>query len=137
MLNFLGIPTHCPAPPIEGPAIYLTADMGKVARGKMELGKAPGLSRLCAEMLDPLEEMADEYLEKLYNKIVHTGEVPCEWHESIIVNCFKGKGDALIHGNCRGLKLLDQGIKMFERVLERIIREKVNVAEMQYGFMPG
>ena len=26
---------------------------------------------------------------------------------------------------------------MFERVLEKIIREKVDIAEMQYGFMPG
>ena len=126
-----------PAPPVEGPAMYITADMAKVARGKMKLGKAPGLSRLCAEMLDPLDEIADEYLEKLYNKIVHTGEVPSDWHESIIVNCFKGKGDALVRGNYGGLKLLDQGMKMFERVLEKIIREKVDIAEMQYGFMPG
>ena len=27
-------------------------------------------------MLDPLEELADEYLEKLYNKIVQKGELP-------------------------------------------------------------
>ena len=74
-------------------------------------------------MLVPLEEIADEYLEKLYNKIVQTGEVPSDWHESIIVNCFKGKGDALVRGNYRGLKLLDQGMKLFERVLEKIIRE--------------
>ncbi len=56
-----------PVPPIEGLAMFITADMPKVARGKMKLGKAPGLSRLCAEMLVPLEEIADEYLEKLYN----------------------------------------------------------------------
>ena len=98
--------------------------------------KAPGLSRLCAEMFDPLEVMADDYLEKVYNKIVRTGEVPRDWHESIIVNCFKGKCDALIRGNYRGLKLLNQGMKMFERVLEKIIREKVDIAEMQHGFMP-
>ena len=42
--------------------MYITADMAKVARDKMKLGKAPGLCRLCAEMLDPLEEMAYAYL---------------------------------------------------------------------------
>lgn len=47
-------------------------------------------------MFDLLEEIADEYLEKLYNKIVHTGEVPSDWHKSIIVNSFKGKSDALL-----------------------------------------
>ena len=26
---------------------------------------------------------------------------------------------------------------MFERILEKIIREQVNINEMQYGFMPG
>ena len=88
-------------------------------------------------MLDPLEEMADDYLEKLYNKIVQKGDVPSDWHESIIVNCFKGKGDALVRRNYCGLKLLDQGMKMFERVLDKIIREKVDIAEMQYGFCLG
>ena len=45
-----------PAPPVEGPTMYIAADMAKVARGKMKLGKAPGLSCLCAEMLDPLKK---------------------------------------------------------------------------------
>ena len=81
--------------------------------------------------------MADEYLDKLYNKIVHMVEVPSDWHESIIVNCFKGECHALICGNYCGLKLLDQGMKMFERVLEKIIREEVDIAEIQYGFIPG
>ena len=73
----------------------------------------------------------------MFNKIVSEGKVPNDWSESIIVNLFKGKGDALERGNYRGLKLLDQGMKMFERILEKIIREQVNINEMQYGFMPG
>ena len=47
-------------------------------------------------MFDLLEEIVDEYLEKRNNKIVHTGEVPSDWHKSIIVNSFKGKSDALL-----------------------------------------
>ena len=70
-------------------------------------------------------------------KIVSEGKIPNDWSESIIVNLFKGKGDALERGNYRGLKLLHQGKKMFERILENIIREQVNINEMQYGFMPG
>ena len=45
----------------------------------------------------------------MFNKIVSEGNVPNDWSESIIVNLFKGKGDALEPGNYRGLKLLDQG----------------------------
>ena len=104
---------------------------------KQKIKKALGISGLCAEMINALDEVADTYLEKLFNKIVSEGKVPNDWLESIIVNCFKGKGDALERGNYRGLKLLDQGMKMFERILDKIIRQRVNIDEMQYGFMPG
>ena len=126
-----------PAPPVEGPATYFSANMVGEARKKQKKNKAPGMSGLCAEMIEPVGEVADEYLAKLFNKIVSEGKVPNDWSESIIVNLFKGKGDALERGNYRGLKLLDQGMKMFERILEKIIREQVNINEMQYGFMPG
>ena len=33
------------------------------------------------------------------------------WEESYILNLCKGKGDALDHGNNRGLKLTDQAMK--------------------------
>ena len=56
---------------------------------------------------------------------------------SIIINCFKGKGDAVEHGNFRGLKLLDHLMKVFERVIEKYIREAINIDDMQFGFMPG
>ena len=35
------------------------------------------------------------------------------------------------------MKLLEHGMKIVERVLERRIREVVDVNEMQCGFMPG
>ena len=56
---------------------------------------------------------------------------------SHIINCFKGKGDPLVMGNYRGLKLLEHVMKILERVIESIIRSRVNINEMQYGFMPG
>ena len=55
----------------------------------------------------------------------------------IIINCFKGKGDAVERGNFRGLKLLEHLMKVFERVIEKYIRDAVNIDNMQFGFMPG
>ena len=55
-------------------------------------------------MINPVEEVSDTYLEKLFNKIVNEGKVPNNWLESISVTCFKGEGDALERGNYRGLK---------------------------------
>ena len=56
---------------------------------------------------------------------------------SVIINCFKGKGDAVERGNFRGLKLLDRLMKVFERVIEKYIRGAVNIDDMQFGFMLG
>ena len=52
--------------------------------------------------------------------------------ESFIMNLYKGKGEALDRGNYRGLKLTDQIMKLLERVLDLLIREMVNIDEMQF-----
>ena len=42
--------------------------------------------------------------------------IPGEWELSTIVNCHKGKGDALEGENYRGLKLTDQILKVAESI---------------------
>ena len=54
-----------------------------------------------------------------------------------IVNCYKGKGDAMERGNYRGLKLLDQVMKAVKWVFEKLVRDSVKIDQMQFGFMPG
>ena len=63
--------------------------------------------------------------------------MPSSWKKSVIINCFKGNGDAVEHGNFRGWKLLVHLMKVFERVIEKYIRDAVNIDDMQFGFMPG
>ena len=65
------------------------------------------------------------------------GVIPSDWEDSFIINIYKGKGDALERGNYRGLKLLDHVMKGIERVIEKIIRERISIDDMQFGFMPG
>ena len=76
-------------------------------------------------------------LTSLFNCIVRKGVVPTDWHMSYIINLFKGKGDALLRGNYRGLKLQEQVMKIIKHILNTIIREQVSIDEMQFGFMPG
>ena len=45
--------------------------------------------------------------------------IPEDWKDSVIINCYKGKGDATDRGNYRGLKLLEYVTKVLERVLEK------------------
>ena len=37
----------------------------------------------------------------------------------------------------RGVKLLEHGMKIVEKVLQRRMRQMVKVDEIQFGFMPG
>ena len=73
---------------------------------------------------------------------VHPVEGPAmqtkkEWIEEAIRKMKKGKGDALERGNCRGLKLVDQVMKVIERVIVKLPRERIDIDEMQFGFVPG
>ena len=47
------------------------------------------------------------------------------------------KGDATDRGNYSGLKLMENVMKVLERVLESLIRSQVEINNMQFGFMSG
>ena len=104
---------------------------------KLKRGKAAGPSGIIAEMLRYNSPILMETLIRLTNTIKSDGKIPSEWDLSYIINCYKGKGDSMACGNYRGLKLLDQGLKVVERVIESILRTHVNIDSMQFGFMPG
>ena len=56
--------------------------------------------------------------------------IPSDWEESIFLNLYKGKDEALDHGTYHGLKLTDQVMKLLKRVLDRLIHNMVNIDEM-------
>ena len=122
--------------PVEGPPLQIQ-EWVKAAINKMKDGKAGGSSGVVAEMLKASGDVGLDLVTELINCIVREGCIPKDWQTSVIVNCFKGKGDALECGNYRGLKLLDHVMKVFERVIEKLIWEKVDIDAMQFGFMPG
>jgi hypothetical protein len=68
---------------------------------------------------------------------VKEGRIPDDWKKSWMICVYKGKGDALNCGSYRGIKLLDQVMKVFERILETRLRSKVKLDDMQFGFRPG
>ena len=69
-------------------------------------------------------------------KICKEGEVPEDWECSWIVNVYKGQGDALERGSYRGIKHLDQVMKVIGRVSEKRIRNSVQLDEMQFAIKP-
>ena len=101
------------------------------AISKMASGKAAGPSGIVAEMLKPVGEAGAVEVRDLIEDIISEGCIPTDWQESVIVNLYKGKGDALNRGNYRGLKLIEQVMKVLERVVEGLIRQRVEIDEMQ------
>ena len=69
-------------------------------------------------MLKPVGEAGAEKVPDLVENITSEGCIPTDWQESFIVNLYKGKVDALNRGNYRGLKLIEQVMKVLERVVE-------------------
>jgi hypothetical protein len=66
-----------------------------------------------------------------------SGRIPEDWNKSSLVSIYKGKGDAMDSGSYRGIKLLDQAMKVMELVMERQIRDNVKIDEMQFRFSKG
>ena len=104
---------------------------------KMKNGKAAGMSGIVAEMVKASGDTGIELITSLANQIMKDGVIPQDWQSSVIVNCFKGKSDALERSNYRGLKLVDQVMKVIERVIDKLLRKRIDIDEMQFGFAPG
>ena len=92
---------------------------------------------IAAEMLKAAGDIGLDILTDLCNTIIQENSIPSRWDVSIILNCFKGKGAAQDRSNYRGLKLIEHAMKVFERVIENLLRDKVDIGSMQFGFMPG
>ena len=54
-----------------------------------------------------------------------------------MIPVYKGKGDALECSSHREIKWLDHAMKVFEIVLEKMIRSSIKIDDQQFGFRPG
>ena len=88
-------------------------------------------------MIKAAGEPCLQLISELTNSIISENRIPSDWENSFMISLYKGKGDALERGNYRGLKLLDQCLKVIERIVEVIIRDRIEIDKMQFGFMPG
>ena len=121
----------------DGPVETITEEEVRTAIKQMKKGKAAGPSGVTVEMLQAAGEAGIRWVTEICNAILKEGKVPSDWERSWIVSVYKGKGDALECGSYRGIKLLDQVMKVMERVIEKRVRSIVLIDEMQFGFRPG
>ena len=122
---------------VEGPVEKVSHEVVREAIRKMKQGKAVGLSEVTTEMIVAGGRIAEEVMFQLCQRALNGKGIPNEWKTSVVVPIFKGKGDVMNCGSFRGVKLLERGMKIIERVLKRRIRALVDFDEAQFGFIPG
>ena len=105
------------------------------AINKMKQGKAGGPTGVTIKMIKLGGRETVTVILELVNQIIYEKNIPENWKDSFIVNCDKRKGYATDCGNYRGLKLLEQVMKILEHVLES--RTQFVINNMQFCFMPG
>ena len=125
------------AKPVEGPIEELTRKEIIEALKKMKTGKAAGCSEIKADMIKVLEEVGVDILYEVIGAVWEDETMPDDWSRSEIIPIFKQKGDPMECGNYRGIKLLEHGMKILEKIIESRLRKLVEIDEMQFGFMPG
>ena len=62
--------------------------------------------------------------------------MPEEW-TSVLILIHKNKEDAQCCGSYRRIKLMSHTMKIWERIIEARLRDRVEISKQQYGFMPG
>ncbi len=123
--------------PVLGPAENITEKEVEEAIKAMKSRKVGGPTGVVGDMLKAAGSWGVKRMTEICNLVVKEGCIPVDWELSTLVPLYKGKGDPLECGSYRAIKLLEHGMKVLERVLERRIRKKVKMDEMQFGFMPG
>jgi hypothetical protein len=79
---------------------------------------------------------AVKWLTEVFRRIMETEHMPDEWRTSTLIPIYKNKGDIQDCGNYRGIKLTSHTLKMWERIIEKRLRNKVEISQQQFGFMP-
>ena len=89
----------------------------------MKHGKAMGPDGIPVEVGKSLGEEGVDMLLDLLQKIFEQEKMPEEWRDSVIVPIFKDKGDIQDFGNYRGIKMISHTMKIWERIIDRRLRE--------------
>ena len=91
------------------------------------------------EMLEMAGDVGVKWTGRLLNVCMQEGRVPKEGRMGLLVPIWKRKGDVHDPGKYRGITLLNQVLKLLERVLYARIRRRVegDFGAEQQGFRKG
>ena len=108
-----------------------------VALKRMKLGKAMGPDGIPVEVWKSLGEEGVDMLLDLLQNIFEQEKMPEEWMNGVILPIFKEKGGIQDCGNYIVIKMISHTMKIWERTIDRRLREETSIGEEQFGFMHG
>ena len=122
----------------EGNENEITSMEVKEAVNKMKNGKAPGDDELPVEIFKALGNDGIAWLKRVFNAAWNQSKTPSDWGKAIVCPIHK-KGEKCHCANYRGISLLSHVSKIYERILEKRLRTKVEekLGEWHHGFRPG
>ena len=101
----------------------------KNALRMIKKGKAVGPNELPIEVWNCMGEMGIKFLTRLFNRLLVGEQMPEEWRRSVLIPIYKNKGDAQCCGNYRGIKLMSHTMKIWERIIEARLRDRVEISK--------
>ena len=81
--------------------------------------------------------MGIKFLTRLFNRLLMGEWMPEEWRRNVLILIYKSKRDAQCCGNSSGIKLMSHTMKVWKRIIEARLRDRVEISKQQYGFMRG
>ena len=101
----------------------------KNALRRMKKIKAVGPDKLPVEVWKCMGEIGKKFLTRLFNRLLMGERMPEEWRRSVLIPIYKNKGDAHCCGNYRGIKLMSRTIKVWKRIIEARLRDRVEISK--------
>jgi Reverse transcriptase (RNA-dependent DNA polymerase) len=113
------------------------AEVERALRG-MRNGRSPGIDEVTVEMIKAAGEIGTKWLHRIILNVWKNKKIPEDWRMGIIVPIFK-KGDRKSCNNYRGVTLMCQCAKVYEKIIEFRLKECVeeSLREEQCGFRAG
>ena len=116
---------------------FVSREEVKKALQRMKKDKAVGPDELPVKVWKCMGEMGIKFLTRLFNRLLMGKRMPEEWRKSVLIPIYKNKGETQCCGNYRGIKLMGYTMKVWERIIEARLRDRVEISKQQYGFVPG
>ncbi|EYC22221.1 hypothetical protein Y032_0017g3220 [Ancylostoma ceylanicum] len=98
----------------------------------MKPGKAMGPGDVASELWKSKRWNSAEWLTAFFNKVVEEKKIAVDWQRSTTISIWKRKGNPTDCANFHPIRLLSHSMKIFERIIDRSIRDIIR-AFMNHG----